>query len=157
MGLFGVKGLLPHFFARVQSIIPNPPYPPSPREGGILVVAHFVRFLWGFAPRRRKVRSCSGRSASAHPSHHSLAPPFRQKGTQKSPVPFSAKRHAKVACSVVNALTTALFCYHLFAVLRAGARYFCGASPHTLLRGASPLKTPVVFLLWVQAVVPPIQ
>ena len=52
---------------------------------------------------------------------------------------FSAKRHAKVACSVVNALTTALFCYHLFAVLRAVARFLWGQRPATPLRGQAPL------------------
>ena len=56
---------------------------------------------------------------------------------------FSAKRHAKVACSVVNALTTALFCYHLFAVCVL-SHAFCGASPHTPLRGQAPLKPPLM-------------
>ena len=72
-------------------------------------------------PRRRKVRSCSGRTASVHPSLHSR-PPL----TSLPCSSFSAKRHAKVACSVVNALTTALLCYHLFAVLRAVARFLWG-------------------------------
>ena len=112
-------------------------------SGGLGVYPQNVRkhvpgVLRGQAPLRRSQGGASSQSPFMFGAVGRL-PPL----TSLPCSSFSAKRHAKVACSVVNALTTALFCYHLFAVLRAVARYFCGASPHTLLRGQAPLKPPL--------------
>ncbi len=139
-----LRGCCPTFCTGAEHY-PQPPLPPFPSGRGDFSCCALRALFVGLRPASSQSPFMLGAVGKR--------PPL----TSLPCSSFSAKRHAKVACSVVNALTTALFCYHLFAVLRAGARYFCGASPHTLLRGASPLKTPVVFLLWVQAVVPPIQ
>ncbi len=85
-------------------------------SGGLGVYPQNVRkhvpgVLRGLAPLRRSQGGASSQSPFMFGAVGRL-PPL----TSLPCSSFSAKRHAKVACLVVNALTTALFCYHLFAV-----------------------------------------